>query len=343
MQIVEFVPETATPEDWARYHAFRRAQHQEDDPQEPQEPDDLRQASMLRPDPFRMRRWFLVEEGDEVVGWLRVNGSTPASPEFESWRHLLWASGWVLGPHRRRGIGRRIVPKLVELLDDSGARVLSTDTRQESGHAYLQWLGAEPKFSDVQNRLDLRQVDWDMVDRWVREGAERSPESTFRLYSPRVPEELMASYTVAQTRLLNNIPWEDMDHGEIVETPEKLREWYARLDGYGASHHVCMVEDPDGSMVAMTDVLKYPHEPGFVRQNFTGVDTKARGRGLGKWVKAAMLQHLREVHPDTVYITTENAGSNAAMLGINRGLGFQAQRQSTVYQISREELARRVT
>jgi hypothetical protein len=62
---------------------------------------------------------------------------------------------------------------------------------------------------------------------------------------------------------------------------------------------------------------------------------------LGKWLKAAMLEHVRAVHPDTVYMTTENAGSNASMLAINRALGFQLYRAATTYQVPLEALTRR--
>src|SRR5215831_3939024 len=48
--------------------------------------------------------------------------------------------------------------------------------------------------------------------------------------------------------------------------------------------------------------------------------------GLGKWLKAAMLDHLRRAHPDTIWISTENAGSNAPMLSINRALGYRLHR-----------------
>ena len=85
-----------------------------------------------------------------------------------------------------------------------------------------------------------------------------------------------------------------------------------------------------------------PHEEGHAWQLFTGVDPSARGRGLGKWVKAAMLLRLHELHPELVHVTTDNAGSNAAMLGINVRLGFKPFREETSYQIGREELGRRV-
>src|SRR5207237_8988504 len=98
---------------------------------------------------------------------------------------------------------------------------------------------------------------------------------------------------------------------------------------------------PDGSAARVTDGVKAWPEEGYVRQQCTGVGPAARGRGLGKWIKAAMLQHVRESHPETFYLTTENAGSNAAMLAINRSLGFRLVRETTTYQIGREELRRK--
>jgi mycothiol synthase len=87
-------------------------------------------------------------------------------------------------------------------------------------------------------------------------------------------------------------------------------------------------------------VVKHPYEAGLVHQWFTGVDPAVRGRG--KWLKAAMLLHLRVVHPDTVAIETGNAGSNAPMLSINHQLGFRLRRTETLYQVDRETLASRV-
>ena len=180
-----------------------------------------------------------------------------------------------------------------------------------------------------------------MVDRWSREGRQRSPGSRLEVYPHRVPEDRLAEISESSTRLLNTMPFEELDHGDIVFTPEMYHEWSARLDESGGEHHTVLVREPDGSVSALTDVVKYPHEEGYVRQQFTGVDPAARGRGLGKWIKAAMLQHVRESHPETFYLTTENAGSNAAMLAINRSLGFRLVRETTTYQIGREELRRK--
>jgi hypothetical protein len=55
-----------------------------------------------------------------------------------------------------------------------------------------------------------------------------------------------------------------------------------------------------------------------------------------------MLLHLRELYPHAEWVSTENAGSNAPMLKINRAMGFKAYREGTVYQIKRDDLARRL-
>jgi len=77
----------------------------------------------------------------------------------------------------------------------------------------------------------------------------------------------------------------------------------------------------------------------FIEQEFTGVRSDARGRGLGKWLKAAMLLHVHDVYPDLLTVVTGNASSNGPMLAINTKMGFKEHRQGNEYQITREKLA----
>jgi RimJ/RimL family protein N-acetyltransferase len=181
-----------------------------------------------------------------------------------------------------------------------------------------------------------------MVARWAADGQAASPASRLALFSGRVPDELLPEFCLALSELLNTMPFEELDHGKIVVTPEQTRDWYQRLEVSGSVVHTALVRDPDGSIVGITDVRQNPYEPGLVRQGFTGVHPRARGRGLGKWLKAAMLQHVHGAHPDAVAVTTENAGSNAPMLAINTALGFRLRRVTTFYQVSRETLGRAV-
>jgi GNAT superfamily N-acetyltransferase len=337
-EVAEFVPERASREEWARYHAFRRAFRAEWRPEEPPAPDDVVELRMKRPGPEQHHHWYRVLEGGEMVAELQAEGPRPESPEYATNRHILWAWAYVLRAHRCRGIGRGFVPTLLALMDEHGATVLSSMGEDEPADAFLRGLGAEPKMVERVSRLDLRELDWDMVARWVAEGAAASPGARLELYAPFVPDALLERHCVVLNELLNTMPFEGMDHGDIVVTPESLRDWRERLTVHGSALPTCRVREADGSITGVTDVLKHAYEPGIVRQMFTGVHPTARGRGLGKWLKAAMLQHLREAYPDAVWVTTENAGSNGPMLAINHALGFRLHRTQTFYQVGRDAL-----
>jgi GNAT superfamily N-acetyltransferase len=336
--VVEFDPRRATRDEWRRYHAYRRLEQRETRPDDPLTPDGVEEVLLRRGDSRRLFFRWMLTAGDEVVSMLHADATSPANPEYETNRHLLDASVHVLGPHRRRGIGRAWLPTVRDLMDRLGASVLTASAEEEPGHAFLRALGAEPRLTDRASRLDLRRVDWAMVDRWVADGEARSPGWRLTIIPDRVPDDLLDEYMTAANELLNTMPFEDLDHGKIVMTPDQVREGYARLDETGGLIHTAIVRDADGSIAGMTDVMRLEYEPGRVHQLFTGVHPRARGRRIGRWLKAALLRYVRERHPDTVRIDTENAGSNRWMLAINEQLGFRPVRLVTHYQLERARL-----
>lgn len=339
--IREFVPQSASRDEWATYHDFRHRRQRQWRPDEPAEPDEVAELRLTQGDLRMHQHRFHAVVDDDVVAELAIEGTRPESPEYATNKHLFWCWMYVLREHRRRGIGLGLLPKALALMDEHGATVLGGIVEEEeAGHAFMRRLGAEPRLTERASRLDFGEVDWEMVDRWVREGEARSPGARLHVYPQWVPDELLDQYCVDMSELLNTMPFEGLDHGEIVLSPEAVRKWRARMLRTGSTNPTCVVRDPDGTMAGMTDVRKNPYEPGIVHQEFTGVHPRARGRGVGKWLKAAMLRHVRETYPDTRWISTENAGSNAAMLAINHALGFKLHRTRASYQVDRETLRR---
>ena len=103
-----------------------------------------------------------------------------------------------------------------------------------------------------------------------------------------------------------------------------------------------LTRESDGSISGMTDVSWYPYRRKMLEQQFTGVRPDARGRGLGKWIKAAMLLHVRDLYPDAEWVVTENAESNGPMLKINRTMGFKSYRTAVEYQTTRDQMESRI-
>lgn len=288
---------------------------------------------------FTLQVYYEISRGGEMLGWFAGHAARPGSPGYEKNKDFFDADFEVASEHRRKGIGTIWLRLALDLLDRHGCRLLNLWTEEESGHAFLRPRAGEPKFHAAENRLKLADVDWAMVRRWVEEGAARSPETRLEVYDGPIPDSMLEEYAPRLSSLLNSIPWDDLDHGEIVITPAEIREWDRRMAVTESTVHTVVARERDGDISAITDVSYCRHLPTLVEQMFTGVKPETRGRGMGKWIKATMLEKLRREHPDAVWITTGNAESNAAMLSINHRLGFRQYRAGAQYQISRDRLA----
>src|SRR5262249_54540230 len=111
------------------------------------------------------------------------------------------------------------------------------------------------KLTERESRLDMRLVDWDMTARWIREAEAASAGARLDLYTRWVPDELLDEYSAALNELLNTMPFEGLDHGDIVLTPDSIRDWRGRLELTASTNPTCIVRDPDGAIVGVTDVI----------------------------------------------------------------------------------------
>jgi GNAT superfamily N-acetyltransferase len=340
---VRFDPQTAGREVWSRFHELRRLRHAEMRPDDPLEPDEIVEIRMKKPTPFELHHRYEIARDGVALSSFYAETVTPENPEYETNKHLMWAEIYVRRDQRRKGIASLWLPFIAQLMRTHGCTVVGGTADREPGHQFLTWLGAEAKLAEIESRLELARVDWDLMKRWVEEGQSRSPLTRLEIYDEPMPEAMWPEYAAQRSALLNTMPFEDLDIGTIIVTPERMREYYERMAATGEVEHEVLTREPDGVISSMTDTSWAPYRPTHIYQEFTGVSPAARGRGLGKWIKAAMAIHVHELHPEAEWIVTENAGSNAAMLGINRAMGFKAHRNMVEYQIPLDKLEAKVS
>src|SRR5919204_303114 len=65
------------------------------------------------------------------------------------------------------------------------------------------------------------------------------------IYDEPLPESLWAEYAAQRTALLNTMPFEDLDIGTIIITPERVREHYERMAEIGEVEHEVLTREPD--------------------------------------------------------------------------------------------------
>lgn len=340
IQISKFDPKTASREQWDAFHRYRRARAEETDRLDDYFPDHEFELMAKHPDPFGERFSFVVPLDDGFVSAMGYYIENASSPGYESNKHLLGVNLGVLTPYRRRGIATSLLRMVHDAMTEHSKTVLTFWTEEDDGHAFLKHIGAEGKQEAAENRLKLAEVDRQMVSDWVKQGRERNPDTELVFFESRIPPEDFDKIAPVFSELLNTMPFDELDHGDIVITPEMMREWYDRMDQLGAEHHMFITREPDGTISGMTDVEFSPQLPDRIGQNFTGVRPEHRGRGLGKWLKAAMLEYIFTRYPDATWVVTGNANSNDPMLGINKKLGFKKYRGGTSYQISYEGLGK---
>jgi mycothiol synthase len=336
---VEIDPRSASREWWERFHAYRRHKQAETRPEDVLMPDAMAEARMQREDAFMFRRYFCMEDKERVWSGWTARAHKPGTPEYEGNKHLLYGDVYVLKAARRQGLGRRWVAVGLELMREYDCSVLTVNSEEEDGHSFLQWLGAQPRLRERENWLDLAEVDWGLVEEWVAQGQARNPATELVFYENRVPVEALAEFCLAFTEISNLVPLEELDAGPEVVTVEVAEDWFSQQALMQGVIHTYLTREKDGSISGLTGVNYLPHEENRVGQGLTGVRTAYRGRGLGKWLKAAMLLEVQKRYPQARWVVTGNANSNEPMLGINHKLGFRLHREVVVYQIDKAKLA----
>jgi GNAT superfamily N-acetyltransferase len=91
-------------------------------------------------------------------------------------------------------------------------------------------------------------------------------------------------------------------------------------------------------LVGWTEVAWNPNRPMLLNQGFTAVDAAYRNKGLGRWLKAAMMQKILEERQEVEFIRTRNANSNAPMLKINNEMGFKPYNALTAWQVNIDQV-----
>jgi mycothiol synthase len=138
--------------------------------------------------------------------------------------------------------------------------------------------------------------------------------------------------------IMQTAPRDDLDVGDTHMEPEHVAEVDRSLVESGRVRWTMLVRDPDGACVGGTAVTFEPDDSSVVIQQNTGIDPAHRGRGLARWVKAAMLQRIRDERPDIGRVRTDNAWSNAPMLAINDALGFEVTSSTTDWHADAHEV-----
>jgi GNAT superfamily N-acetyltransferase len=331
---------TASDEEWARFHKYRRSRMGEVLPDDPIEDDLSFQEwgkSMLEESDLKFYVVTEKKSPDNVVATLRMDALKETSPSYMGNEHNMFARLAVLKNHRRKGIGKALLNLMHEFALGKNRSIIIGGSMEEDGRIFNRALGGTEALEMKNYRLKMEEVDWKMVKQWEKEGSEKSPDTTLEFHY-FIPDEKLEKYTRKYTEVYNQAPIDDLAIGDLVYTPELWRKYEDVSKRTGETWLTVMLLEKNGDVSGLSDVVYTPSRSPLLQQLLTGVDEKYRGQGKGKWVKAAMLLRIREEFPDVKIITTGMAKSNAPMIAINERLGFNLHHEMHNMQIETEKL-----
>ena len=307
----------------------------------------------------RALRW-LAWEGNSVVGIALLRLFDEKDRD-----HLGWFRIQVHPERRRHGVGTALLAEVrAAALAEGRASLIARAATGAPGDAFLAASGAALALESVLLRLRVADCDQAALRATVRAA---SPGYHLARWPGVAPGDLIGPFAAAR-EAMNDMPTDALDHGRTSWDEERVRgiaqAIAARgdtlltvaalgLDGEGPVAEVPRHEGPgreapgregpgrespagEGQEVVagFSEIVLPAGDPTRARQSDTAVLKAHRGRGLGLWVKAAMLQWLLGAHPEVQEVATACAVSNTHMIAINEQLGFRPHGGERHYQLA---------
>lgn len=293
-------------------------------PDDPPFPREIALKELQNPHPHRERVRFLAWIDDEIVGASEIGWMKEEAPGYEKNKHIGSIDVRVKREYRGQGIAKKLLVPVLEASEKNpNLTTIFGGSWHDAGRSLCEKLGGKFSQEGAENRLELKDVDWNMIKEWNEKGLDIAKKEGITLqFFEDCPEDIIEEYCMVYQETMNQQPLGEYD-GEITITPESRRLNEARQRERGLKWYTLITKEKDGRISGLTEILYHPSIPEKAFQNLTGVKQEYRGRGLGKLLKAHMLLWITEKFPEIKTIVTGNDVTNKPMLSINTRMGFK--------------------
>jgi GNAT superfamily N-acetyltransferase len=328
---------SATKRQWDDFVALQHAYLAEFEPDDPLPDKDTIQHRIETLNTSKRSKIdiWLIYDGmtQQALGYCNAYRLAPASEDYESKKHIAYFNMFVLKERRRRGIGSQLLRFMATQFHNDNHTRMETGVSTVAGNAFMTHWDAQNIFQVKTNRLPLLEVDWSMVEQWATAGKSNNSTTDIHIIDTLPEAHILEQFADLQTHIYAQMPKDDASGFPELISAEALRERFEtqRKEGYVAL--IAFTLEADGTLSAMTETRLKPAREFLVYQGLTGVHNAFRGKGLGKWLKAAMLLEIRTRFQGAAYIEANNANVNAPMLYINEKLGYKLHKQYTTYKL----------
>lgn len=345
LNIIPFDLATASEKQWQDLVLLQGLEFNESHPDEPSSSDEQKRkeitASILNP--YGDYRFFLAYNAEEkAIATLHLFYHNANEDAYESKKHIIWFNLYVQPDYRRQGIGTALMRYGLNICTEKQFTVIQARTLFRVAAPFAAYLGASEAQRSIRNRCYLAEVDWDLVQTWYERGKAANPTTELVFYDGLPQLDYQAPFADLFSHVVGEIPAGSIEGRAGKLTVERIVKGFEQLTTMGMQRMGFLALESDGQFTGMSDIIYHAEAAHKVDIGVTGVRVSQQNRGLGKWLKAAMMLYIRQNYPNVRYLDTGNADNNAPMLHINRQLGFKLHQERVSYKVSYETLLERL-
>jgi len=277
------------------------------------------------------RRYAVLDNGRQV-GWIDIMGQN-----MRTENQRVYAGFNADFDKIPEEISKLAAGRIAEYMEDYNcSKVFSTvhDKRLET--VVRSWNGEQlSQFNEYVLYRD--KADMARLKKWMDEIPLRHKDLSIKFYE-EIPDEYLESFARLLEATLYDMPEEREGgmnfHVDVKELKDQSR-WRKENQMPTYKH---LIFNESGEIVGLTIAEVSLSNPRTALQFMTGIKGEYRGRGLSKWLKAAMFFKLGELFPENRKVITWMRAVNEPIQHINKLMGYVLESQGYEFKITKPEL-----